>query len=156
MDERAIMSEQNFLGVEGIMERLPHRFPFLLVDSVVSCEPGKSIRAIKNVTFNELHFQGHFPGHPVMPGVLILEAMAQAAGILVWETVDPDKRDYILYLAGVDKSRFRRPAVPGDRLDISVELVLQRRNLWRFDAKTEVDGELIATAEMTQAPGKFL
>lgn len=138
------------------MERLPHRFPFLLIDKIVSCEPGKSIVAFKNVTFNEHHFLGHFPGHPVMPGVLILEAMAQAAGVLVWETVDPDKRDYILYLAGIEKSRFRRPAVPGDRIDIHVELLLQRRSLWRFDAKATVGGELIASAEMTQAPGKYL
>lgn len=150
------MSEAKYLGVEGIMERLPHRYPFLLIDKIVSCEPGKSIVAVKNVTFNEHHFLGHFPQHPVMPGVLILEAMAQAAGVLVWESVAPDKRNYILYLAGVEKSRFRKPAVPGDRLDITVELIVQRRSLWRFDAKTEVAGELIASAEITQAPGKYL
>lgn len=150
------MTERKFLGVEGIMERLPHRYPFLMIDEIVSCERGKSLTAIKNVTFNEQHFLGHFPGHPVMPGVLILEAMAQAAGVLVWETVDPDKRNYILYLAGVEKSRFRKPAVPGDRIDIHVELITQRRNLWRFDARSEVRGELIASAEFTQAPGKYL
>lgn len=138
------------------MERLPHRFPFLLIDKIVSCEPGKSIVAIKNVTMNEHQFLGHFPGHPVMPGVLILEAMAQAAGVLVFESVDPDKRNFILYLAGVEKSRFRRPAVPGDRIDIRAELLVQRRNLWRFDARAEVAGELIASAEITQAPGKHL
>ena len=150
------MNEAKFLGVEGIMERLPHRYPFLLIDKIVSCEPGKSIIAVKNVTFNEQHFLGHFPQHPVMPGVLILEAMAQAGGVLVWESVASDKHDYILYLAGVERSRFRKPAVPGDRLDITVELILQRRNLWRFDARTEVDGELIASAEITQASGKYL
>ena len=150
------MSEQYYLGVEGIMERLPHRFPFLLIDRVISCEPGKSLRAVKNVTFNEQQFLGHFPQHPVMPGVLILEAMAQAAGVLVWETVPPDKRNYILYLAGVENARFRKPAFPGDRIDIFVDLVLQRRNLWRFETRSEVGGELIATAEMTQAPGKIL
>ena len=150
------MTENFFLGVEGIMERLPHRYPFLLIDRVLSCEPGKSIVAVKNVTFNEQHFAGHFPQHPVMPGVLILEAMAQAAGVLVWETVDADKRNYVLYLAGVDRSRFRRPAVPGDRIEITVDLVLQRRSLWRFEAKAEVGGELIASAELTQAPGKYL
>lgn len=138
------------------MERLPHRYPFLLIDRVLSCEPAKSIIAVKNVTFNEQHFAGHFPQHPVMPGVLIIEAMAQAAGVLVWETVDPDKRNYVLYLAGVDRSRFRRPAVPGDRILITVDLVLQRRSLWRFEAKAEVDGELIASAQLTQAPGKYL
>jgi 3-hydroxyacyl-[acyl-carrier-protein] dehydratase len=150
------MNDQFFLDVEGIMARLPHRYPFLMIDRVISCEPGKSIVAMKNVTFNEQHFLGHFPGHPVMPGVLILEAMAQAAGVLVWETVDPDKRNYILYLAGIEKSRFRRPALPGDRIDLSVDLIVQRRNLWRFEAKAEVGGELIASAEMTQAPGKIL
>jgi len=150
------MAEQDYLSVEGIMERLPHRYPFLLIDRIIRCEPGKSIVAVKNVTFNEQHFLGHFPQHPVMPGVLIIEAMAQAAGVLVWETVPPDKRNYILYLAGVEKARFRRPAVPGDRIDISVDLVLQRRTLWRFDARAEVDGELVASAEMTQAPGKIL
>ena len=150
------MSEAYYLGVDGIMERLPHRFPFLLIDRIVSCQPGKSIVAIKNVTMNEQYFLGHFPGHPVMPGVLILEAMAQAAGVLVWESVAPDKRDFILYLAGVEKSRFRKPAIPGDRIDITIELMLQRRSLWRFDAKAEVAGELIASAEITQAPGKYL
>lgn len=150
------MTEPNYLDVEGIMQRLPHRYPFLLIDRVLSCEPGKSVVAVKNVTFNEQHFLGHFPGHPVMPGVLIVEAMAQAAGILVWETVDPDKRNYVLYLAGVDRCRFRRPAVPGDRIELSVQLVLQRRSLWRFEAKAEVGGELIASAELTQAPGKTL
>jgi 3-hydroxyacyl-[acyl-carrier-protein] dehydratase len=150
------MNEACYLGVEGIMERLPHRFPFLLIDRIVSCEPGKSIVAIKNVTMNEHQFLGHFPGHPVMPGVLILEAMAQAAGVLVFESVDPDKRNFILYLAGVEKLRFRRPAVPGDRIDLTAELRVQRRNLWRFDTRAEVAGELIASAEITQAPGKYL
>jgi 3-hydroxyacyl-[acyl-carrier-protein] dehydratase len=144
------------LGVEGIMERLPHRYPFLLIDAIVSCEPGKSIRAVKNVSFNELHFLGHFPGHPVMPGVLIIEALAQAAGVLIWESVGADEHAFILYLAGIEKARFRRPARPGDRLDLSVELVLHRRNLWRFNAVAEVGGELVASAEMTQAPGKYL
>ena len=150
------MSDRFVIDVEGIMERLPHRYPFLLIDGIVSCEPGKSIAAVKNVTMNEQHFLGHFPGHPVMPGVLILEAMAQAAGVLVWESVAPGERDFILYLAGVENARFRRPATPGDRIDISVDLVLRRRNLWRFDTRAEVDGNLIASAEMTQAPGKRL
>jgi len=150
------MSEKFYLGVEGIMERLPHRYPFLMIDRIVSCVPGESIVAIKNVTFNEAHFLGHFPQHPVMPGVLIVEAMAQAAGVLVWETVADGERDFILYLAGVEKARFRRPAVPGDRIDITVELLVHRRNLWRFATKAEVGGELIAAAEMTQAPGKYL
>jgi 3-hydroxyacyl-[acyl-carrier-protein] dehydratase len=150
------MTEQYYLGVEGIMERLPHRYPFLLIDRIVSCEPGKSIRAVKNASFNELHFLGHFPGHPVMPGVLIIEAMAQAAGVLVWESVRPEERGFILYLAGVEKARFKRPAKPGDRLDLDVELLLHRRNLWRFNATAKVGADLVASAEFTQAPGKYL
>ncbi len=150
------MSDQFCIDVEGIMERLPHRYPFLLIDGIVNVEPNRSISAVKNVTVGEPHFLGHFPGHPVMPGVLILEAMAQAAGVLVWESVAPDQRNYILYLAGVESARFRRPAQPGDRIDIDVELAVQRRNLWRFNATAKVDGSIIASAEITQAPGKRL
>ena len=150
------MNDQFCIDVEGIMERLPHRFPFLLIDGIVSFEPGRSLRAVKNVTFNEQHFLGHFPGHPVMPGVLILEAMAQAAGVLVWESVEPEERNFILYLAGIEKARFRRPARPGDRIDISVQLLLQRGSLWRFDARAKVGDNLIASAEISQAPGKRL
>jgi len=150
------MSEHYCIDVEGIMERLPHRYPFLLIDGIVSVEPNRSIVAVKNVTASEPQFAGHFPGHPVMPGVLILEAMAQAAGVLVFESVDPGDRNFILYLAAVENARFRRPARPGDRIDIVAELVLQRRNLWRFNTQAKVDGALIASAEMTQAPGKRL
>lgn len=150
------MSDQFCIDVEGIMERLPHRYPFLLIDGIVSVEPNRSISAVKNVTASEPHFLGHFPGHPVMPGVLILEAMAQAAGVLVWESVAPDQRNFILYLGGVESARFRRPARPGDRIDIDVELAVQRRNLWRFNTTAKVDGAIIASAEMTQAPGKRL
>jgi len=150
------MSEQFCIDVEGIMERLPHRYPFLLIDGIVSVEPNRSIVAVKNVTASEPHFAGHFPGHPVMPGVLILEAMAQAAGVLVFESVPPGEGNFILYLAGVENARFRRPAKPGDRIDIEVELVLQRRNLWRFNTQAKVAGALIASAEITQAPGKRL
>lgn len=148
------MAEDYYLGVEGIMERIPHREPFLLIDHVVSCEPGKSLVAVKNVSADESYFAGHFPGHPVMPGVLIVESMAQAACVLIWETLPPDERNFISYLAGLEKTRFRRPAVPGDRIDITVDLIVQRRSLWRFAARSEVGGELVAEAEITQAPGK--
>ncbi len=150
------MADNYYLGAEGIMERIPHRPPFLFIDYVVSCEPGKSLVAVKNLSADEPYFAGHFPQHPVMPGVLILEAMAQAAGVLVWESIEPEERSFILYLAGIEKSRFRRPTLPGDRIDMTVELMLRRRNLWRFDTRAEVDGELVASAEMTQAPGKYL
>ena len=150
------MTENCYLGVEGIMERLPHRPPFLFIDQIVSCEPGKSLVAVKNLSAEEPYFAGHFPQHPVMPGVLIVEAMAQAACVLIWETLPPDGRNFISYLAGLEKTRFRRPAVPGDRIDITIDLLVQRRSLWRFAARSEVGGELVAEAEITQAPGKRL
>ena len=148
------MTDNCYLGVEGIMERIPHRPPFLFIDQVVSCEPGKSLVAVKNLNADEPYFSGHFPQHPVMPGVLIVEAMAQSACVLIWETLSPEERNFISYLAGLEKTRFRRPAVPGDRIDITVELTVRRRNLWRFATKSEIDGELVAEAEITQAPGK--
>ncbi len=150
------MSDAYCFSVEDIMERLPHRFPFLLIDAIVSCEPGKSIVAVKNVSANEPQFLGHFPGHPIMPGVLIVEAMGQAGGVLIWESIAPEERDFILYLVGVEKARFKRPAGPGDQILLTVDLVASRPNLWRFDARAEVNGDLIASAEILQAPGKKL
>lgn len=147
------MSEAYCIDVEGIMERIPHRTPFLLIDGIVRCEPGDSIVAVKNVTFNEPYFLGHFPGHPVMPGVLIVETMAQAAGVLIWESVPPDERDFTLYLAAVEKARFRRPVRPGDRLAVTATLTSRRRNFWRFDAVAEVDGTRVASSEFVQTPG---
>ena len=138
------------------MQRIPHRFPFLLIDGIVSCEPGKSIVAVKNVSATEPHFLGHFPGHPIMPGVLIIEAMAQAGGVLIWESIAPEERNFILYLIGIEKSRFKRPAHPGDQILLTVVLVARRQNLWRFNAKAEVNGDLVASAEFLQAPGKSL
>ena len=138
------------------MQRIPHRFPFLLIDGIVSCEPGDSIVAVKNVSATEPHFLGHFPGHPIMPGILIIEAMAQAGGVLIWESIAPGERNFILYLIGIEKSRFKRPAHPGDQILLTVDLVARRQNLWRFNAKAEVNGDLIASAEFLQAPGKSL
>ncbi len=138
------------------MQRIPHRFPFLLIDGIVSCEPGESIVAVKNVSATEPHFLGHFPGHPIMPGVLIIEAMAQAGGVLIWESIAPEERNFILYLIGIEKSRFKRPAHPGDQILLTVDLVARRQNLWRFNAKAEVNGDLVASAEFLQAPGKSL
>ena len=138
------------------MQRIPHRFPFLLIDGIVSREPGESIVAVKNVSATEPHFLGHFPGHPIMPGVLIIEAMAQAGGVLIWESIAPEERNFILYLIGIEKSRFKRPAHPGDQILLTVDLVARRQNLWRFNAKAEVNGDLVASAEFLQAPGKSL
>ncbi len=150
------MTEAYCLTVEDIMERLPHRYPFLLLDGILSCEPGKSIVAVKNVSVNEPQFLGHFPGHPIMPGVLIIEAMAQAGGVLIWESIAPEERNFILYLVGIDKTRFKRPALPGDQIVLTVELIASRRNLWRFNTTAEVNGDLVVAAEILQARGMDL
>jgi 3-hydroxyacyl-[acyl-carrier-protein] dehydratase len=147
------MTDEKPLDIEAVLHRLPHRYPFLLVDRVLSVTPGKSIVAIKNVTANEAFFVGHFPDHPVMPGVLVLEALAQAGGILAWESVTEADRIWILYLVGIDEARFKQVVRPGDRLTLKVELAQRRRNLWRFTARAEVDGKLVAEAEFLMADG---
>jgi 3-hydroxyacyl-[acyl-carrier-protein] dehydratase len=146
------MTENKKLDIEAIMERLPHRFPFLMVDRVLSVEPGKSIVAIKNVSMNEAHFVGHFPRHPVMPGVLVLEALAQAAGVLAFESAT-DKDLWVLYLVGIDNARFKQVVRPGDQVILKVELVQHRRNLWRYEAHAEVDGKVVVEAEFLLADG---
>ena len=147
------MTDKKTIDIGGILERLPHRFPFLMVDRVLDVVPGKSIVAIKNVSINEAHFQGHFPEHPVMPGVLILEALAQAGGLLAYESVAADERISILYLVGIEESRFKQIVRPGDQLTLRVELDKHRRNLWRFIAVAEVDGKPVAEAQIMMAEG---
>jgi 3-hydroxyacyl-[acyl-carrier-protein] dehydratase len=147
------MTDKKTIDISGILERLPHRFPFLMVDRVLDVVPGKSIVAIKNVSINEAHFQGHFPGHPVMPGVLILEALAQAGGLLAYETAAAEERISILYLVGIEESRFKQIVRPGDQLTLRVELDKHRRNLWRFIAVAEVDGKPVAEAQIMMAEG---
>jgi 3-hydroxyacyl-[acyl-carrier-protein] dehydratase len=134
--------------VEKIMELLPHRYPFLLVDRVTEVERGVSLSAIKNVTINEPFFQGHFPGQPIMPGVLILEAMAQATGLLAFSgLIDPN--DSTLYmLVGIDKARFRGQVLPGDQLKLQVVLKRNVRGIGMFDCKALVDDEVVAEAQM--------
>lgn len=134
------------MDIQAILEHLPHRYPFLMIDRVVQCDPGKSLTAIKNVTINEPHFQGHFPQLPVMPGVLILEAMAQATGVLAFQT--RNGRQNIYYLVGIDSARFKRPVVPGDQLVIEVEFKQAVRNIWKVDARAKVDGKIVASAEL--------
>ncbi len=146
---------ETILDTEAVMKRLPHRHPFLLIDRVLSVEAGKSITAVKNVTFAEEHFNGHFPGHPVMPGVLVVEALAQAGGVLAWETAQGEEPAvHILYLVGIDKARFKRTVRPGDQLVLKADLVSRKRGLWRFDCRAEVDGKLAAQAELLMATGK--
>ena len=135
------------MDVEQIKQYLPHRYPFLLVDRVVSLQLGKEIRCIKNVTANEQVFEGHFPDKPVFPGVLMLEAMAQAAGILGFKTLNKTPADGSIYLyAGVEKARFKRQVVPGDQMELIARYVSDKRGIWKFDCETRVDGELAASA----------
>ena len=135
------------MDIQKIQSLLPHRFPFLLVDRVIECEPGKRLLAIKNVTVNEPFFQGHFPSKPVMPGVLLIEAMAQATGLLAMESADVPK-EAIYYLVGVDKARFKSPVVPGDQVHLEVEVLKNRREIWVFSAEARVDGKIVASAEI--------
>lgn len=138
----------------GVRDLLPHRFPFLLVDRVLELEPGKSLKAIKNVTCNEPFFNGHFPGFPVMPGVLIIEALAQASGILILKSNEAysPQRD-LFYLAGVDNARFKRPVVPGDQLELCVEVLKNKLDLWKFKCTAFVGGELVCSAEILNIKG---
>jgi len=138
-----------------IMRRLPHRFPFLLVDRVLEWESGKNIRAIKNVTINEPFFPGHFPMRPVMPGVLILEALAQTAGLLVFLTMNvyPDENTQFFFV-GMDEVRFRRPVVPGDQLMLKATLERTLRGIWKFQTVAEVQGKEVTGANMLITPGK--
>ncbi|MBN0987033.1 MULTISPECIES: 3-hydroxyacyl-ACP dehydratase FabZ [Amphritea] len=143
------------MDVKEIRKYLPHRYPFLLVDRVVELVPGESIVAYKNVTVNEDFFNGHFPDHPVMPGVLIVEAMAQAAGILGFKTMDKTPQDgSIYYFVGSDKVRFKRPVVPGDRLQLEATIVSEKRGIWKFDVRATVDGELASSATILCADRK--
>lgn len=134
---------------EEVKQFLPHRYPFLLVDRVVECTPGESLTAYKNVTVNEPFFQGHFPQVAIMPGVLIIEALAQATGLLGFRTMSETPSDDLLYmLVGVDNVRFKRQVIPGDQLMLKVELVKRARMIWKFTCKASVDGELVTSANM--------
>jgi len=137
------------MDIQEILEHLPHRYPFLLVDRVLELEPNKSIHAYKNVTINEPFFVGHFPHHPVMPGVLIMEALAQAAGILSFKSMDEKPSpDTVFYFAGIDEARFKKPVVPGDQLHLHIQLERQMRGVWKFFAEARVDGQLAASAKL--------
>lgn len=140
------MAEMDILEV---LAHLPQRYPMLMIDRVREIEPGKRIVALKNVSANEPYFEGHFPGRPIMPGVLILEAMAQAAGILAFRTKNQKPSESIVYYyAGIDGARFKRPVVPGDQLEIEAVILASKRNLWKFGCTARVEGAVVAQAEI--------
>ena len=143
------MTTNTLLNVNEIQNYLAHRYPFLLIDRVTECIEGESIKGYKNLTINEEVFQGHFPGEPIFPGVMIIEAMAQLSGVLGFRTMGVTRNEQLHYLlAGVDKVRFKKRSVPGDRLDMEARLVVQKRNTWKFETTVSVDGELIAGATL--------
>lgn len=136
------------LDVNEIMKILPHRYPFLMVDRIIELEHGKRCVGIKNVTINEPFFQGHFPGHPVMPGVLIIEAMAQVAGIMASLASDESTRKKVTYFISIDSARFRKPVLPGDQLRIEIETTMNRRGIWGVDGKVYVGETLVTDAAL--------
>ncbi len=140
------------MDIEEILRHVPHRYPFVLIDRVLALEPRKSIVAIKNVTYTEPFFPGHFPGHPVMPGVLIVEAMAQVSGILGLRSMGaPLDAGTNVYFAGIDNARFKQPVVPGDQLVVEVSYQRDRRGIWKFSGQAKVDGDVVASADIMVA-----
>jgi len=141
------------LDINAILKYLPHRYPFLLVDRVIECRAGESIRALKNITYNEPYFPGHFPTRPVMPGVMIIEALAQVAGILCFVSLGVIPNDETrFYFVGIDKARFRKPVIPGDQLILTAHVERSLKGIWRFSTAALVDGNEVANAEMMVAP----
>lgn len=141
------------LKIAEIMKRLPHRYPFILVDRVLELVPKESLVALKNVTINEPFFQGHFPSAPIMPGVLIIEAMAQAGGVLVHESLPPEQHGALMYFMGMEKVKFRKPVVPGDQLLFHVKFLKRRGKVFKLSGKATVDGNVVAEAEVTASLG---
>ena len=139
------------IDIKEIMRLLPHRYPFLLVDRILAVEKAKTITGLKNVTINEPFFQGHFPSAPIMPGVLILEGMAQVGGILAFHSIPEMVGDKLIYFAGIDKVRFRQPVVPGDQLIFEMEVLKQKGKIWKMSGKAKVNGNLVAEAELMAA-----
>lgn len=133
--------------IQDIKRMIPHRYPFLLIDRVKEIDLNKSAVGIKNVTYNEPHFQGHFPSSPIMPGVTIVEAMAQTAAVLVVMTLDMIDNDMLVYFLSIDKCKFRKPVTPGDQLELHVKVIRGRGKLWRFSGEARVDGAVVAEAE---------
>jgi 3-hydroxyacyl-[acyl-carrier-protein] dehydratase len=147
------MTDPFKMDIEQIMRQLPHRYPFLLVDRVLACVPGEYLHALKNVTFNEPFFPGHFPHRPVMPGVMIIEALAQACGILAFKTVRVvPNTESRFYFVAIDNARFRKPVEPGDQLMLTVTLKRAFKGIWKFHGLAQVDGQEVASAEIMVAP----
>ena len=149
MDTTAIKTEAVSIDTEGIMQMIPHRFPFLMIDRVVDLIPGVGATGIKNVSINEPFFQGHFPARPVMPGVLLIEAMAQTAAVVVVHTLGESARGKLVYFMSVENARFRKPVFPGDQLHVHVVRQRNRANVWKFSGEAKVDGILVAEAIYT-------
>jgi beta-hydroxyacyl-ACP dehydratase FabZ len=139
--------------IQKILELMPHRYPFLLIDRIIELDPGKRIVGLKNVTINEPFFLGHFPGMPVMPGVLIVEAMAQAGGILYLTSQPPGEEEYVFYFMAMDKVRFRKPVVPGDQLILEATLLKMRKNAIKMEGTATVNGKRVAEAELMASVG---
>ena len=140
------------MDIHQILKQLPHRYPFLMVDRVLEIDKGKTIKALKNVTMNEPFFEGHFPHRPVMPGVLMLEALAQAAALLAFDALGTGpSEDLVYYFAGIDNARFKRPVEPGDQLTLDVEMVRMKAGIFKFNCSASVDGTLAVQAELTCA-----
>ncbi|MGH7410297.1 MAG: 3-hydroxyacyl-ACP dehydratase FabZ [Candidatus Methylomirabilis sp.] len=139
------------MDIQQIQEMLPHRYPFLLVDKIVELEPGKRVVGLKNVTINEAFFQGHFPGHPIMPGVLVIEAMAQVGGVLLMRTLNVTSEKKLCYFTGIDRAKFRRPVLPGDQVRFELELLQIKSRNGKMRARAYVEGKLVAEAELSCA-----
>lgn len=148
-------NELNSFDIQEILKLLPHRYPMLLVDRVLDYKPGEYLHAIKNVTVNEPIFTGHFPNQPIFPGVLILEAMAQATGLLGFKTVENRSENELYLFAAVDEARFKHPVTPGDTMHLHVTFLKERRNMWKFAVEAKVDDKVVCTAELMCARREF-
>jgi 3-hydroxyacyl-[acyl-carrier-protein] dehydratase len=149
MDKPLMNDGSEVMDIQGILEHLPHRYPFLLVDKVTHIKLGQSLTAVKNISFNEPQFTGHFPNKPIYPGVLIIEALAQASGILSYRSNNSKhSNDKLFYLVGVDKTRFKKPVIPGDQLILQIDVIKQKRGVWKFNTIASVDGQVVASAEL--------
>lgn len=144
------------MNIHEIINYLPHRYPFLLIDKVLELEPSEYILAIKNITINEPFFAGHFPAKAIMPGVLIIEALAQAAAILAYKSTEWDPKESLFYLGAIDNTRFKKMVIPGDRLELKINVLRRRKTVWKFQGDAIVDNEVVCTTEMTSTEGKIL